>query len=92
MTKPCSRAEYILNTTLILWDNLVFGRAANVGNLVFVYFNDEKRWAPCWVIDTKDGKYEVETAWGNERKSGLDSSQIGFAIDSHGKHIKEALT
>ena len=86
-TRNCSIAEYELQTITHSRDHLVFDKTAEIGNLVFVYFESIYTWVPCWVIDAKDGVYEVETAYGGTRLGNLDSSKIGFAADKNGKII-----
>ena len=88
MTMPYSRAEHELEKTLRLWETLTFKESASVGNLVFVYHKPEYRWIPCWVICEKDGLYEVETAHGNTRISGLTADRMGFAVDKCGAIIR----
>ena len=80
MTIPLSSAWYELQWAMNRRNTLVFKDCVSVGQLVFMFNVSTYMWTPYWVVDEKDGLYEVISAYGQERIEGVPVSKLGIAV------------
>lgn len=81
MTIPNSSAWYELQWAMHRRNALVFKDKVSVGQLVFLFNTSSTyEWTPYWVVDEKDGLYEVISAYGDERIDGVPVSKLGIAV------------
>ena len=80
MTIPNSSAWYELQLAMQRRNTLVFKDKVSVGQLVFLFNVSTYRWTPYWVVDEKDGMYEVIAAYGQERIEVVPVSKLGIAV------------
>ena len=80
MTIPNSSAWYELQWAMHRRNTLVFKDKVSVGQLVFLFNVSTYMWTPYWVVDEKDGMYEVIAAYGQERIDGVPVSKLGIAV------------
>ena len=63
MTIPHSKAWYELQWAMHRRNTLVFKDKVSVGQLVFLFNVSTYMWTPYWVVDEKDGLYEVISSY-----------------------------
>ena len=80
MTIPNSLAWYELQWAMHRRNTLVFKDKVSVGQLVFLFNASTYMWTPYWVVDEKDGMYEVIAAYGQERIEGVSANKLGIAV------------
>ena len=80
MTIPNSSAWYELQWAMHRRNALVFKHNVSVGQLVFLFNVSTYMWTPYWVVDEKDGLYEVIAAYGKERIEGVPVGKLGIAV------------
>ena len=80
MTIPNSSAWYELQWAMQRRNTLEFKDNVSVGQLVFLFNVSTYMWTPYWVVDEKDGMYEVIAAYGQERIEGVPVSKLGIAV------------
>ena len=80
MTIPLSSAWYELQWAMHRRNALVFKDHVSVGQLVFLFNVSTYMWTPYWVVDEKDGLYEVIAAYGQDRIEGVPVSKLGIAV------------
>ena len=80
MTIPYSKAWYELQSAMHRRNTLVFKDKVSVGQLVFLFNVSTYMWTPYWVVDEKDGLYEVIAAYGKHRIEGVPVSKLGIAV------------
>lgn len=80
MTIPNSSAWYELKLVMQRRNALVFKDQVSVGQLVFLFNVSTYMWTPYWVVDEKDGLYEVIAAYGQDRIDGVPVSKLGIAV------------
>lgn len=89
MTIPHSKAWYELQWAMHRRNAFVFKSKVSVGKLVFLFNVSIYMWTPYWVVDEKDGFYEVIAAYGDERIKGVSADKLGIAVNSDGKTYNE---
>ena len=80
MTIPHSNAWYELQLAMQRRNTLEFKDCVSVGQLVFLFNVSTYVWTPYWVVDEKDGMYEVIAAYGQERIEGVSADKLGIAV------------
>ena len=80
MTIPHSNAWYELQWEMQRRNTLEFKDNVSVDQLVFLFNVSTYMWTPYWVVDEKDGMYEVIAAYGQERIDGVPVSKFGIAV------------
>lgn len=85
MTVSSSRAWSELHWSCAYRDTLVFRNEAYVGQLVFMYNNSNYEWTPYWVVDANDGKYDLISAYGNDKVNGVPADKLGIAVNGKGE-------
>ena len=80
MTIPHSNAWYELQWAMQRRNTLEFKDNVSVGQLVFLFNVSTYIWTPYWVVDEKDGLYEVISAYGQDRIEGVPVSKLGIVV------------
>ena len=70
-------------------NSLAFKDKAYVGQLVFVYDGSTFKWIPYWVVGEEDGKYELTSAYGDDKLVGVSANKLGIAVSANGKTYHE---
>lgn len=91
MTVPSSRAWSELQWSCTYRDTLVFRNEVCVGQLVFMYNNSNYKWIPYWVVDANDGKYDLVSAYGNDKVNGVPADKLGIAVNGKGETYNQTI-
>ena len=89
MTVAHSKAWDELQWACSYRDTLVFKGVVSVGQLVFMFNKDNYEWTPYWVVEENEGKFNLISAYGDERVDGVCADQLGTAVNADGKTYHE---
>lgn len=89
MTIPGSKAWDELQWSMSGRNSLVFKDKVSVGQLVFKFDDSTYEWTPYWVVDDDNGRYEIASAYGDERIKGVSADKLGIAVNSAGHTYNE---